>query len=294
MTNAAAHVPPAGPIPSVPSRMGLPVRNGKLGVWLFLGTEVMFFTALIGSLIVLRGGAAAWPSQETMHVKLWAGATNTLVLLTSSYFVVVALSRLAEGRATAARGFLALTLLLACLFLGIKAYEYRGKVEHDLLPGRVAENAELARFKVLDGVAAVLAEEHTDDRTGDESTDEERTGGSRPALAAADLAAYVRAENPPAGPLAGRVGAFREAFPAHADAVPEVDVIPGGNLWLSAYFLITGLHAVHVVVGILLLAIPALARNLSRAWFPYLENAALYWHFVDLVWIFLFPIVYLI
>ena len=284
MTAAAAHAPvPAGqPVPSVPSRMGLPIRNGKLGIWLFLGTEVMFFTALIGSLIVLRGGAAAWPSQETMHVKVWAGALNTLVLLTSSYFVVVALNKLGEGKAGAARGFLALTVLLACLFLGIKTYEYRGKFEHDLLPGRVPEIAETARAKALDAAAAVLAELPAGDEAAAVRSDAE------------NLAAYVRSESPALEPLAERVEAFREAHPAHAGSMPELEVIPGANLWLSCYFLITGLHAVHVIVGIGLLAIPLLAWNLSRRWYPFLENAALYWHFVDLVWIFLFPTVYLI
>jgi len=278
-------VPAGHAVPSVPSRMGLPIRNGKLGIWLFLGTEVMFFTALIGSLIVLRGGAAAWPSQETMHVKLWAGAVNTLVLLTSSYFVVVALNKLGSGDAKAARKYLALTLLLACLFLGIKAYEYSGKFAHDLLPGRVPETAEIARRKVLAGTATVLLDVPVNDEGAEQAP--VRT-------AAEDLATYVRAEDPAVEPLAERVEAFRKEFPAHAAAIPEVAVIPGANLWLSTYFLITGLHAVHVIVGILLLAIPLLAWNLSRAWFPFLENTALYWHFVDLVWIFLFPTVYLI
>ena len=276
MTAAAAEF--RRPVPSVPRRMGLPVRNGKLGVWLFLGTEVMFFTALIGSLIVLRGGAAAWPSHEAMHVKLWAGATNTLVLLTSSYFVVVALTRLGAGDAAGARRFLALTLLLAGLFLGIKAYEYAGKFEHDLLPKHVAETPAGAREKVLDGAAAVIAADP----------------GETTADAALALADFVRTDSPAVPALAERVEAFRAEHPAAAPLVPEVTVIPGGNLWLSAYYLITGLHAVHVVVGILLLAIPALAWNLGAGWFPFLENAALYWHFVDLVWIFLFPIVYLI
>ncbi|NNJ26189.1 cytochrome c oxidase subunit 3 [Alienimonas chondri] len=288
MSAATAHAPvPAGePIPSTPSRMGLPIRNGKLGIWLFLGTEVMFFTALIGSLIVLRGGSAAWPSQETMHVKLWAGAVNTLVLLTSSYFVVVALNKLGEGKASAARGYLSLTLLLACLFLGIKAYEYSGKFEHDLLPGRVPETAEMARYKVLAATEGILA----DLPPADQETVKDR--GVRDA--ANTLASFIRNENPEAPALAGAVDSFHDSHTGAGRWLPEVEVIPGANLWLSTYFLITGLHAVHVIVGILLLAIPLLAWNLSRAWFPFLENAALYWHFVDLVWIFLFPTVYLI
>ena len=206
------------------------------------------------------------------------------MLLTSSYFVVVALSRLAEGNARAARGFLALTVLLACLFLGIKAYEYGGKFAHDLLPGRVPGTARLAGAKAIAGADAVLAEVPA----------EAADGAAAARDAAAALADFVRAEDPAAGPLAERVEAFRERFPQHAGLIPEVAVIPGGNLWLSCYFLITGLHAVHVVVGIVLLAVPLLARDLSRAWFPFLENAALYWHFVDVVWIVLFPLVYLV
>ena len=126
--------------PSIPRRMGLPIPNGKLGVWLFLGTEVMFFTALVGSFIVLRWGSPAWPSPEAMHVEVWAGAVNTLVLLTSSYFVVVALDALGAGDGGRGRLFLGLTLLLGVLFLGIKGYEYAGKISHGLLPGRIAEN----------------------------------------------------------------------------------------------------------------------------------------------------------
>ena len=290
MTTAAGIIGgprPDRPIPSVPRRMGLPVRNGKLGMWLFLGTEVMFFTALIGSLIVLRGGAAAWPSHDAMHVKLWAGATNTLVLLTSSYFVVVALSRLGAGKAAAARGYLALTLLLAGVFLGIKAYEYAGKIEHDLLPGRMSETPAAARGKVLDETTAILA-----NLPADPADDSVKNLGVRDAAFA--LANYVRTEDPPVEELHERVEDFPNQHRGLGRRLSEPVVVPGGNLWLSAYYLITGLHAVHVVVGILLLAIPALAWNLGRSWFPYLENAALYWHFVDLVWIFLFPIVYLI
>jgi cytochrome c oxidase subunit III len=69
-------------------------------------------------------------------------------------------------------------------------------------------------------------------------------------------------------------------------------VIPGGNMWASTYFLMTGFHAVHVAVGLLVFAI-LLTYNLGPATAGMIENAGLYWHFVDLVWIFLFPLLYL-
>jgi hypothetical protein len=68
--------------------------------------------------------------------------------------------------------------------------------------------------------------------------------------------------------------------------------IPSGNMWASTYFLLTGFHAIHVIVGLILFVI-ALPRKLDSSQAYFLENSGLYWHFVDLVWIFLFPLLYL-
>jgi hypothetical protein len=69
-------------------------------------------------------------------------------------------------------------------------------------------------------------------------------------------------------------------------------VIPGGNMWASTYFFLTGFHAIHVLVGLIVFAI-LLLYNLGPKRAGMIENAGLYWHFVDLVWIFLFPLLYL-
>lgn len=69
-------------------------------------------------------------------------------------------------------------------------------------------------------------------------------------------------------------------------------MIPGGNMWASTYFLLTGFHALHVVVGLIAFVI-LLSMTLNRASAGTIENVGLYWHFVDLVWIFLFPLLYL-
>ena len=257
--------------PSIPRRMGLPIPNGKLGVWLFLGTEVMFFTALVGSFIVLRWGSPTWPTAADMHVKVWAGAVNTLVLLTSSYFAVLALNALGAGGGGRARLFLGLTLLLGVLFLGIKAFEYAGKIERDLLPGRVAETDELARAKLLGLLGDV-----PDSAAGD----------------AAALGEEIRLREPDAAGLANITEEFEAAHPSVH--LPDVSVIPRGNLFASTYFLITGLHAIHVIVGLVLFLVAFCAIGLDGRWFNYVENSALYWHFVDLVWIFLFPLIYIV
>jgi cytochrome c oxidase subunit 3 len=69
-------------------------------------------------------------------------------------------------------------------------------------------------------------------------------------------------------------------------------MIPGGNMWASTYFLLTGFHAVHVIVGLIAFGF-ALTMTLNHATAGVIENLGLYWHFVDLVWIFLFPLLYL-
>lgn len=91
--------------------------------------------------------------------------------------------------------------------------------------------------------------------------------------------------------------------PGHDDAHPiglndehswlELPImIPGGNLWASTYFLVTGFHAIHVIVGLIAFALLC-TMTLGVAKAGLIENIGLYWHFVDLVWIFLFPMLYL-
>ncbi len=139
-------------------KMGLPIPNSKLGMWLFLGTEIMFFTAFIGTYIVLYFGSPGWPTDShDTHIVLWAGAVNTFVLLTSSYFVVVAHEAMAQGKFARARGFLTLTLLCAVVFMGIKGYEYYGKISHRILPGLIPEDDNQAMQAGLNMLESSLA-----------------------------------------------------------------------------------------------------------------------------------------
>ena len=122
-------------------KMGIPIPNSKLGMWLFLGTEIMFFTAFIGSYIVLRLGSRGWPtSSEDTHINVLLGGVNTFVLIVSSYFVVVAHEAMGLRDFAKARKFLIMTMVLAFVFLGIKTYEYKGKFDHNILPGKIAED----------------------------------------------------------------------------------------------------------------------------------------------------------
>src|SRR5438874_10984887 len=121
------------------AHMGLPLPNGKLAMWLFLVTEIMFFTGLIGVYIIIRNGAPTvnqpWPAPHDVHLVEWIGAFNTFVLICSSLTVVLAHWSLHTGDAKKATLYIAVTLALGCVFLVVKAIEYKGKFDHEILPG---------------------------------------------------------------------------------------------------------------------------------------------------------------
>ena len=102
---------------------------------LFMSTEVMFFTALIGSYIVLRfSNGWDWPSSAAMHVELWVGMVNTVMMISSSFTLLFALNAARSDLATRAKFWLLVTLLLAIGFLVSKGFEYKGKFDHGLVP----------------------------------------------------------------------------------------------------------------------------------------------------------------
>ncbi|MEC7566449.1 MAG: cytochrome c oxidase subunit 3 [Planctomycetota bacterium] len=114
----------------------LPINNGKVILWLFLSTEIMFFAALIGTYIVLRFGAPAgtWPRPHDVHVDEILGTLNTFILIFSSFTVVLTYEAAKKNLAAKAKKYLVVTFLCGCAFLGIKMYEYSGKFGHGIHP----------------------------------------------------------------------------------------------------------------------------------------------------------------
>ena len=114
----------------------LPMSRGKVAIWLFLSTEIMFFTALIGTYIVLRFGApeGTWPTPSQVGVMESLGALNTFVLICSSMTIVFSYEAAKSDRIRAARSWLLATMLLAFVFLGIKGVEYTSKYTHGIYP----------------------------------------------------------------------------------------------------------------------------------------------------------------
>ncbi len=107
-----------------------------------------------------------------------------------------------------------------------------------------------------------------------------------------EAAEYIMPAPPPHGSEAEKAGEHKHGLNDHFRWLKLPVLIPGGNMWASTYFLLTGFHAIHVIVGLIIFAI-LLPKTLDRRKAGFIENTGLYWHFVDLVWIFLFPLLYL-
>lgn len=153
----------------------LPISRGKLALWLFLSTEIMFFAALIGSYIVLRFGVpeGAWPSPHVVHLVEWVGAVNTCVLLLSSVTVVFAFEAAKQNQHDIARRWLVFTLLLGFGFLGVKGLEYSSKFTHGIYPQRPRSLMyERADLNYLSAVKVAFAQRLSEQDKSAESAEE--------------------------------------------------------------------------------------------------------------------------
>ncbi len=205
MSDASAHAAHAGePGHAVHAVSEFEHAQSKLGMWLFLASEVMFFSGLIGAYIVLRmGGTKEVFDGSVLNWKL--AAVNTVALLASSLTMALAISAIRRDDIHRAAINIFLTISLGGVFLIIKAIEYSTKFLHHITPGT--------------------------------------------------------------------------------------------NVFYSCYFTMTGFHGIHVLAGLIVLGV-LLVRILQGRYssknYTVIENTGLYWHLVDVVWIFLFPILYLL
>jgi cytochrome c oxidase subunit 3 len=295
------------------AHMGLPLPTAKVAVWLFLVTEIMFFTALIGTYLILRNGTPRnspfeWPTPHKVHLIEWIGALNTFVLICSSLTVVLAHHVALQGKFKQAAQYVLATLLLGGLFLVIKAYEYNSKFQHDILPGHVGEvlpGMNVEREKNFGPVGMQYVERVRQQLTHITEHVTAENLSQQPAHVQ-DCYNLLQAMAPgkyedggyKSPPSPGEVGKMvNDLLDKHGDAVHLTPAIPFGNLWASCYFAMTGFHALHVFGGIVVFAIIliiAMTRGLGPQHAGMLEMTGLYWHFVDIVWIFLFPLLYLI
>jgi cytochrome c oxidase subunit III len=308
-------------------KMGVPLPNGKLAMWLFLVTEIMFFTALIGTYMLLRNGQPTpqqpWPSPMDVHLVEWVGAFNTFVLICSSFTVVMAHYVIAKGKVRQAMIYMGITLALGAVFLVVKAFEYKSKFDHGILPGQVWEKLENPKGPGPRGTArtgeaylrhleAQVNHVIDDPDHGGVPADEKDRKKALAGLKAlkADLEAKTLSPQA-ASDRVRKVQRDSDGNPVKDDNGNVVVLgllgefhdlhlsydIPFGNMWASCYFAMTGFHAIHVLGGLVIFAI-ILVMGFRGVLGPQhdlmLELTGLYWHFVDIVWIFLFPLLYLV
>jgi cytochrome c oxidase subunit 3 len=188
-----------------------------LGMWAFLVTEVLFFGGLFTGYAVYRTNFPEAFAEGSHHLDVVLGGINTVVLISSSLTMALAVHAAQSGKRQTLVAFLAATILLGAVFLGIKVVEYGHKFHDHLVPG-----------------------------------------------------------------------------PAFHFPGPRAEQV---QLFYSFYFAMTGMHAVHMIIGIGILAVlvvMAWKNRFSAAYYAPVEVTGLYWHFVDIVWIFLFPLLYLL
>lgn len=189
----------------------------KLGMWLFLVTEVLLFGGLFVGYGIMHAKHPEAFVAAHHHLDWRLGAVNTIVLLLSSFTMVMGVWAAQTGQKKKLIAFLLLTVILAMAFMGIKYVEYSHKFHEGLLPGK---------------------------------------------------------------------------YYSH-----QGDTVPGQFMFFSFYFMMTGLHGIHVLLGvvaILWVMFRAMRNEFSAQYYGPVDIVGLYWHLVDLIWIYLFPLMYLI
>jgi cytochrome c oxidase subunit 3 len=270
---------------------------GKLGIWLFLVTEVLFFAGLFVAYTIYRAQHPSIFFYSHYFLDTNLGAVNTVVLLLSSMTAAWAVRSAQLGRSKTLALNVAITIVCALGFLGIKYVEYSHKIHDGLLWGRnfqpQQELWQVESFQRKHPEAAELAAALARLSPAEAAPATDAPKGD---AAAADLGDRARALVASAPREA--VAPLVQAGLLRADrAEPRLERPNNVHVFFGIYFFMTGLHGVHVLAGIIVWAWilrRALAGHFGPRYFGPVDYAALYWHLVDLVWIYLFPLLYLI
>lgn len=263
--------------------------NGKLGMWLFLASEIMLFGALFSSYAALRTGADFWPRGL---MSLPFGTLNTAILITSSVLIVMGWTALKLKRFDRFKLFQGITLLCAIVFLGIKTIEYQAKFTHyevwltekgleEIKVKYPHHEAWLKKPGIIAGRYSVSG--HLEGNPYFLTHKKLKTQGITELTLHPDAAKGAHAE--PVKIAASQVQRLSAYVPKHSS-------------FFAIYFTLTGLHALHILGGIL--AIAYLWGPGSRMWKTEperftnrVECTVIYWHFVDFIWLIVFPLFYL-
>lgn len=233
---------------------------GNLGMWMFLTTEVLFFGGLFAAYTIYRYKFERVFEQASNILDPMLGAINTIVLIFSSVTMAFAVRSAQQGKSKAIVAWLAATILFGCMFLGIKVFM---EWKHD---------AHLHVFPTADFNWTYAREMHS--------------GGE-----------HGRGHDSHGPEMKGILFNAPVVPQKYIDADDRNPEAKQARLFFFLYFTMTSLHAAHMVIGFGVMAV-----IMVYAWYGYytpnyyvpVESVGLYWHFVDLVWIFLFPLLYLL
>jgi cytochrome c oxidase subunit 3 len=253
---------------TIEARPDTGLYNAKVGIWLFLASEVMLFGALFSTYILLRVGAPEgyWP-HGWLNIPI--GTVNTIVLITSSITTVMAWASLKMNQFSRFKFYHACTLCLALTFVGIKSYEYHDKFIHyeiTLKDGKIADGHLISRNADKVVISGHIVEDRKE-------------------------LFNLRSRSAP--------HKHEEITIPRADIKKMENYGPWHTTYLAIYFTLTGLHALHVIGGAIVIGFlwgpgAKLWKTDPERFTNRIEISGLFWHFVDLVWIFLFPVLYLL
>jgi cytochrome c oxidase subunit III len=263
--------------------------SGKLGMWLFLITEILFFSGLFTAYAVYRANHPEIFTYGHMFLNPTLGALNTIVLLFSSLTMAWAVRCAQLGQKQGLVILLAITWLCALTFLVVKYFEYSHKFHLGIYPAKYFVYGENPHGEIT------------------------ATGTAQPAAGAAAVATHEGDAHATAGhdakPAADAHGKETHGADAHGkgehaagghgdEGLPTRAELPRDiGIYFSIYYCLTGLHGIHIVGG--MIAIGWIFRRSLRGdfgpeYFGPVDFVGLYWHLVDLIWIYLFPLLYLI
>ncbi|MFN0057445.1 MAG: cytochrome c oxidase subunit 3 family protein [Planctomycetota bacterium] len=267
----------------------------KLGMWLFMGQEVLFFSGLFCFYAVVRFNYPEIFVAGAKALNKELGALNTVVLLVSSLTMALGVRAAQLGKKRQLPVLLFLTFLCGTGFMVIKGFEYTAKYQHGTLWG-----VEGYKGKGRLGMpASTMLGTHVDAHAGDAHatpSDQVAHAATRPpGTAPVTTGSPDRSDVPPPGVAPS--GIAPEPAPKSHDHLLHGEQPANLHRFFGVYFGLTALHGLHVLVGMGLLAwlfLKSLKGAFNPQNFTQVELVGLYWHLVDLIWIYLFPLLYLI
>lgn len=240
-----------------------------MGMWIFLATEILFFGGLFVAYAVYRANHPEIFFYAHQYLDKTLGGINTVVLICSSLTMAWAVRAAQLNQRTLLIACLALTVLCALGFMGNKFVEYEHKWKHGLLWGK----------------------HYTPQVHSTQKNEEKQLGESATSLnESVPINTEFQSSIAPAA--SGPSGLAIETVESHPQHEPK-----NVQIFFGIYFAMTGLHGLHVLIGIGVigwLMMGAFQNRYTAEYFTPVDLVGLYWHLVDLIWIFLFPLLYLI